>query len=66
MPLFPAFLPETRQAKSIGADFQVQILPQAAFVPPALSTWGQLVVLGDMAVVADSFEGLCPQGADDI
>lgn len=34
-----------------------QALPQAAFIPHTLSTQGQLVVLGNLAMVAGSYEG---------
>lgn len=55
-PCSQPFCQRLDRPKTLVLTFQVQILPQAA-----LSTRGQLVVLGDMAVVADSFEELLPK-----
>lgn len=68
VPPFPALLPETRQANITAANWlPPSFFPQAASIPHDLPTWGQWVVLGNLAMVTQSLtRGLYPQGAGDL
>ena len=57
---FPAFLPETRQAKNVGADFPNPNSPSGCLRSSSTVTLGTIGGVGDIAVVEDSFEGLHP------
>lgn len=57
---FPAFLPETRQAKNVGADFPNPNSPSGYLCSSSTVTLGTIDGVGDIAVVVDSFEELHP------